>query len=127
MKLYTTGQGHWAGTQADARKTKKRAGMDCALHEVPTAKPELLDFLNKHKVSVTTRADNVKVNSVKQVVDTTHEDVGPGSVTNVPKVADVPDREEFIGKTTMLVGNGMSKKIHVYFYAENIGGITDEL
>ena len=121
MKLYTTGQGHWAGTQADARKTKKRAGMDCALHEVPTAKPELLDFLNKHKVSVTTRADNVKVNSVKQVVDTTHEDVDPGSVTNVP------DREEFIGKTTMLVGNGMSKKIHVYFYAENIGGITDEL
>ena len=78
-------------------------------------------------MSVTTRADNVKVNSVKQVVDTTHEDVGPGSVTNVPKVADVPDREEFIGKTTMLVGNGMSKKIHVYFYAENIGGITDEL
>ena len=121
MKLYTTGQGHWAGTQADARKTKKRAGMDCALHEVPTAKPELLDFLNKHKVSVTTRADNVKVNSVKQVVDVAHEEH-----EQVP-VASVPDKEEFIGKTTMLVGNGMAKKIHVYFYAENIGGITDEL
>lgn len=52
MKLYTTGKGHWAGTQADARKLKKEHGVSCDMHEVPVAKQELLDFLNEHQVSI---------------------------------------------------------------------------
>ena len=45
MKLYTTGQGHWAGTQADARKVKKDQGLFCVLYDVPVSKQELLTFL----------------------------------------------------------------------------------
>jgi len=41
MKLYTTGQGHWAGTQADARKVKKDQGLFCVLYDVPVSKQEL--------------------------------------------------------------------------------------
>ena len=42
-------------------------------------------------------------------------------------VEDAPSgSEQFIGKTTMLVGGGMSQKIHTYFYTENITGITTE-
>ena len=52
MKLYTTGKGHWAGTQADARKLKKEHGVPCDMHEVPVAKQGLLDFLNEHQVSI---------------------------------------------------------------------------
>lgn len=52
MKLYTTGYGHWAGTQADARKISKQEKVECEQYELPTAKPELLEFLNKHKVSL---------------------------------------------------------------------------
>jgi len=50
MKLYTTEKGHWAGTQADARKLTKEHGIPWELYEVPVAKQELLAFLNKHIV-----------------------------------------------------------------------------
>lgn len=50
MKLYTTGKGHWAGTQADARKVKKQERIPCNMYEVPVSKQELLDFLNTNKV-----------------------------------------------------------------------------
>jgi len=52
MKLYTTKQGHWAGTQADARKLKKQHGTPCEPYEVPVSKQELLAFLNEHRVSI---------------------------------------------------------------------------
>jgi|MDSW01.2.fsa_nt_gb hypothetical protein len=55
MKLYTTGQGHWAGTQADARKVKREQGLPCELYEVPVSKQELLAFLNTNEVATTQR------------------------------------------------------------------------
>ena len=54
MILYTTKQGHWAGTQADARKLKKQHGTPCEPYEVPVSKQELLAFLNEHRVGWTT-------------------------------------------------------------------------
>ena len=54
MKLYTTKQGHWAGTQADARKLKKKHDTPCEPYEVPVSKQALLAFLNKHRVGWTT-------------------------------------------------------------------------
>jgi hypothetical protein len=47
MKLYTNNQGHWSGTQADARKRFKN---DMRLVEVPVDKPNLLAFLNDNAV-----------------------------------------------------------------------------
>ncbi len=47
MKLYTNNQGHWSGTQADARKRFKN---DMRLVEVPVDKPNLLSFLNDNAV-----------------------------------------------------------------------------
>ena len=55
MKLYTTGQGHWAGTQADARKVKREQGLPCDSYEVPVSKQELLTFLNTNKVTTAQR------------------------------------------------------------------------
>ena len=46
MKLYTNNSGEWVGTQADAKRLKD--GYRNA--EVPTDKPGLLEFLNKHAV-----------------------------------------------------------------------------
>ena len=59
MKLYTTGVGHWAGTQADAKKLKKEHGVPCDMHEVPVAKAELLAFLNTYKVALTEQPEEV--------------------------------------------------------------------
>jgi len=118
MKLYTTGQGHWAGTQADARKVKKDQGLFCVLYDVPVSKQELLTFLNTNRV--TTEEEETR---------STPASVAP-KPSVVPKrtiVEDAPSgSEQFIGKTTMLVGGGMSQKIHTYFYTENITGITTE-
>jgi len=50
MKLYTTELGHWAGTQADARKLKKQYGTPCDVLEVPVNKKGLLAFLNERRV-----------------------------------------------------------------------------
>ena len=49
MKLYTTLQGHWTGTQADARKLAKQHSI-CNVFEVPVDKKGLLDFLNAWQV-----------------------------------------------------------------------------
>ena len=49
MKLYTTLQGHWTGTQADARKLAKQHSI-CRVFEVPVDKKGLLDFLNAWQV-----------------------------------------------------------------------------
>jgi hypothetical protein len=48
MRLYTNRKGNWAGTQADA---KKMGGFFCV--DVPTIKPELLNFLNLYNVKET--------------------------------------------------------------------------
>lgn len=45
MKLYTDNKGRWAGTQADAKQFDAFEQV-----EVPTDKPNLLEFLNKHSV-----------------------------------------------------------------------------
>ena len=45
MKLYTDNNGRWAGTQADAKQLDTVEQV-----EVPTDKPNLLEFLNKHSV-----------------------------------------------------------------------------
>tara|TARA_B100001287_G_C22589668_1_gene484972 strand:- start:627 stop:1001 length:375 start_codon:yes stop_codon:yes gene_type:complete len=47
MRLYTNDKGAWAGTQADARKD---FGKDWREVDVPTAKPDLLAFLNNYGV-----------------------------------------------------------------------------
>ena len=54
MKLYTTGYGHWAGTQADARKISKQEKVECEQYELPTAKPELLEFKRRNLLVGTT-------------------------------------------------------------------------
>ena len=50
MKLYSNGYGEWVGTQADAKQ------FDRTYHggetiDVPTDKPNLLAFLNRHEVN----------------------------------------------------------------------------
>ncbi len=99
MKLYTTGQGHWAGTQADARKLKKEHGMPCDIHEVPVAKQKLLDFLN---------GNTVTTNVARAVPKTT--------------TSDDSHQHDYLGKTTILVG-GYFHKLHCYYYTENWPGI----
>ena len=47
MRLYTTPVGEWSGTQADAKKLGAFVEVD-----VPTAKADLLAFLNDHSVMV---------------------------------------------------------------------------
>ena len=49
MKLYTDSKGRWAGTQSDAKQFGKFYG-DYETIDVPTDKPNLLAFLNKHSV-----------------------------------------------------------------------------
>ena len=118
MKLYTTGQGHWAGTQADARKVKKDQGLPCVLYDVPVSKQELLTFLNTNDVA-----------TEKGETRSTPTRVAPKPSAAPPStmVEDAPSlKKQFIGKTTMFVGGSMSKKIHTNFYAENITGITTE-
>jgi len=47
MRLYTNSKGSWVGTQADARK---EFGKDWNEVDVPTDKPNLLQFLNDKSV-----------------------------------------------------------------------------
>ena len=51
MRLYTNRKGDWAGTQIDARKWGRRVN-SCGFFpvDVPTIKPELLNFLNLYNV-----------------------------------------------------------------------------
>jgi hypothetical protein len=77
MKLYTTEKGHWAGTQADARKLAKQHSISCDVFEVPVDKKGLLDFLNTNRVTVgsesTTLTGDHEV--VEHVPTTNHEEV----------------------------------------------------
>jgi len=50
MKLYSTPQGHWTGTQADAKKLAKEHNTSCDIAEVPVDKKGLLAFLNERRV-----------------------------------------------------------------------------
>ena len=52
MKLYTTKKGHWAGTQADAKKLAKQESTTCDVYEVPVDKQGLLGFLNDRHVMI---------------------------------------------------------------------------
>ncbi len=52
MKLYTTKKGHWAGTQADAKKLAKQHGTACEVYEVPVDKQGLLGLLNDCHVTI---------------------------------------------------------------------------
>mgnify|MGYP003133396505 CR=1 FL=1 len=49
MKLYTDNRGTWVGTQADTKNKKYSFEQT----DVPTDKPNLLEFLNKMQVSET--------------------------------------------------------------------------
>jgi hypothetical protein len=53
MRLYTNNTGQWAGTQADAKQLNGRA----VQVDVPTAKAELLDFLNRMQPQTDVAAD----------------------------------------------------------------------
>ena len=86
MRLYTDNQGNWAGTQADAKQFGEYEHVD-----VPTDKPTLLEFLNKHSVGAYVDA------AVLDYVDAL-EDFGPAptkthplSCSANPNVYDVRD------------------------------------
>ena len=74
MKLYTDNKGRWAGTQSDAKQIGAFEQI-----EVPTDKPTLLEFLNKHSVG----GDGFRVDALVavEVVDPR----GAGSVTEVAR------------------------------------------
>lgn len=83
MKLYTNNKGQWAGTQADA----KQLG-DFEQIEVPTDKPSLLEFLNKHHVGGNEfRIDALVDDSWKMPPAKTH----PQSCSANPNLWDVQD------------------------------------
>lgn len=58
MKLYTTPGGQWAGTEKDWIAKMKAEGLNPKAYDgrkqvdVPTSKPELLEFLTFHNVNV---------------------------------------------------------------------------
>ena len=57
MKLYSNGLGKWAGTQADAKQFGETYhGIETI--DVPTDKPNLLAFLNRHEVNNADRLDH---------------------------------------------------------------------
>jgi len=76
MKLYTTGKGHWAGTQADARKLKKEHSVPCELYEVPVSKQELLEFLNGNTVKTDASPSPVESTAVPEHVEEDTKIVG---------------------------------------------------
>lgn len=56
MKLYCTPAGTWAGTEKDYKAALKEEGVDYKSVtrkqiEVPTSKPEMLEFLTFHRVN----------------------------------------------------------------------------
>lgn len=57
MRLYRTPAGTWAGTQADAKAAAKAEGSTWSEEEVPTDKPQLLAFLNGHRVGASRRVE----------------------------------------------------------------------
>ena len=50
MRLYTNENGQWFGTVRDAQRTKALTGLEWEEVNVPTAKADLLDFLNANAV-----------------------------------------------------------------------------
>ena len=75
MKLYTTKKGHWAGTQADAKKLAKQESTTCDVYEVPVDKQGLLGFLNENKVTLGDEAMEETTELPKQVPLSSHEEV----------------------------------------------------
>lgn len=65
MKLYSNGLGKWAGTQADAKQFGETyLGIETI--DVPTDKPSLLAFLNRHEVNNADRLDHGQLEPDKQ-------------------------------------------------------------
>ena len=65
MRLYTNNKGSWVGTQADARK---EFGKDWNEVDVPTDKPNLLQFLNDESVGgkITNIPELIKKNDLDE-------------------------------------------------------------
>ena len=65
MRLYTNHKGSWVGTQADARK---QFGKDWSEVDVPTDKPNLLQFLNDESVGgkITNIPELIKKNDLDE-------------------------------------------------------------
>ena len=84
MKLYTDYKGRWAGTQADAIIFDVFEKV-----EVPTDKPSLLEFLNKHHVGRDEFRINARVEDDKEMPPPvkTH----PMSCSSNPNLWDVHD------------------------------------
>ena len=82
MKLYTDYKGRWAGTQSDA----KQFG-DFEQVEVPTDKPNLLEFLNEQRVGDVNLEDIGTDREVSLLPIKTH----PLSCSANPNVFDVRD------------------------------------
>jgi hypothetical protein len=65
MKLYSNGLGKWAGTQFDARQFGETYhGIETI--DVPTDKPNLLAFLNRHEVNNADRLDHGQLEPEEQ-------------------------------------------------------------
>jgi hypothetical protein len=124
MKLYTTGQGHWAGTQADARKLKKQHGVPCDMHEVPLNKKDFLAFLNGNTVTLHSKpvSQEAALDAMKTVEGLDEKQFLPASNAGFETDEGERDTQNYIGKTTVLAagaGLGMGKfKLHIYFYTE---------
>ena len=85
MRLYTDNNGRWAGTQADAKEFGKFDQV-----EVPTDKPNLLEFLNENHVSI----GGWKYVTVQDQIDrmkTSPAKTHPQSCSANPNVYDVKD------------------------------------
>ena len=65
MKLYVNNLGQWCGTQAEAKKIK-------AVIDVPTDKPNLLNFLNENKVCGSTPLIEPQATQTRQPVYKMH-------------------------------------------------------
>jgi hypothetical protein len=59
IKLYQTPDGKWSGTEKDWKADMKAEGHDAAaikaarkLVEIPTSKPELIEFLTFHNINI---------------------------------------------------------------------------
>ena len=83
MRLYTDNKGRWAGTQSDAKQFDTFEQV-----EVPTDKPTLLEFLNKHSVG----GDGFRIDAlVDDEWEMPAEKTNPLSCSANPKLWDVRD------------------------------------
>jgi len=95
MKLYTDLKGNWAGTQSDARKIfggKEGFGWVCV--DVPTAKPELLPFLDHHFVM---KCNEPKLSSTENTIDFKAESYFAWALDTLNR-GDAAEAKEFLVK-----------------------------